>query len=387
MSFAIGLLILSNCSGDKGVLEPLHDNWEKAVPYQQVPEGIGSLNAETCGACHQNHYAEWQRSTHSQAWTDKQFQAEIMKKSSPYLCINCHIPLENQQEYLIEGLWNGDIYQPEKKKNPHWDKKLQQEGITCAACHVRDNMIVGPTGTKKAPHPVKQDPNFLSEGLCISCHNANATLTPTLACTFETGNEWKNSKISSEKTCITCHMTDTVRSIVPGYEPRLSHFHSFPGSGIPKSPNHHPDMFNGLDIQLGEISPNISKGSVLKTNLKLTNVHAGHRVPTGDPERFIEIVQELRNPQGRIVTSQRDTIGEKWQWYPTAKKLSDNNLNPGESRNYSLQSSLKSAGKYELIIRVIKHRLNKESAHYNKLGDDYPLSMLIYLERKVIAVE
>ncbi len=381
------LLVLSNCSENNGVLEPLQDNWEKAVPFQQIPQGLSSLSAETCGACHQDHYNEWKRSTHAHAWTDKQFQAEIHKKSSPYLCINCHIPLENQQEYLIEGLWDSDIYKPKKKKNPHWDKQLQQEGVTCAACHVRDNKIVGPTGTTKAPHPVKKDPEFLSEGLCISCHNANASLTPTLACTFETGDEWKNSKISSEKNCITCHMTDTTRSIVPGYEPRLSHMHSFPGSGIPKSPDHHPDMFNGLDIALAAVPQSLEKGKALRTKLTLTNAHAGHRVPTGDPERFIEIIQELRSPQGRIVASQHDTIGEKWQWYPTAKKLADNNLNPGESRSYELRTTPKTTGKYELVIRVVKHRLNKKSAHYNKLGEDYPLSVIIYREVIAIRVE
>ncbi|MEZ4902030.1 MAG: multiheme c-type cytochrome [Spirosomataceae bacterium] len=144
------------------VIQPLTKSWEKAVPHQQIPKGLASLSAEHCGACHTAHYEEWQHSTHSHAWTDLQFQAELKKESSPYLCINCHIPLQNQQEFVIKGLIDGDIYQPVKEKSS-FDKKLQHEGITCASCHVRDNAIVSTTGTTKAPHALKEDAAFLSK--------------------------------------------------------------------------------------------------------------------------------------------------------------------------------------------------------------------------------
>lgn len=58
------------------------------------------------------------------------------------------------------------------------------------------------------PHRIVADPDFLSEKLCLSCHNANAVLTPELACTFETGDEWKASVYFGEKNCISCHMQD-----------------------------------------------------------------------------------------------------------------------------------------------------------------------------------
>ena len=182
----MSLLYLTNCNNSEQKVHPLTKSWEIAVPHQEIPEGLTSLSAEQCGSCHQQHYEEWKYSTHSHAWTDLQFQAELKKESSPFMCINCHIPLQNQQEYIIEGLVDGDIYKPVKTKNPHFDKKLQQEGINCASCHVRDNAIIGPTGTKKAPHKTVKDPSFLSESLCISCHNATAVITPTLACSFET---------------------------------------------------------------------------------------------------------------------------------------------------------------------------------------------------------
>ena len=104
------LFLLLSCNNDKPEkfvnenITPLTQSWEKAVPNQIVPEGLTSLSAEQCGACHQQHYKEWKLSTHANAWTDLQFQAELKKESSPFLCINCHIPLQNQQEYFIKGL-------------------------------------------------------------------------------------------------------------------------------------------------------------------------------------------------------------------------------------------------------------------------------------------
>ena len=141
----VTLMLFTKCEENSSNIQPLTKSWEKVVPHQEVPEGLTSLSAEQCGACHQDHYKEWKQSTHAHAWTDLQFQAELKKESSPFMCINCHIPLQNQQEYIIDGLIDGDIYQPVKRKNPNFDLSLQQEGKNCASCHVRDNVIVGPT--------------------------------------------------------------------------------------------------------------------------------------------------------------------------------------------------------------------------------------------------
>jgi hypothetical protein len=207
----LGYFSLRNVGETQAKITPLTEPWEKVVPYQQVPEGIGSLSAEHCGSCHQDHYAEWKLSTHANAWTDLKFQSELKKESSPFFCINCHILLENQQEHIVLGMFDGDIYQPATIKNQRWDRKLQNEGITCAACHVRENAITGPTGTKKAPHKTIKDTKHLSESLCLNCHNATAVITPTLACSFETGDEWSAGPFKDEKNCIDCHMEQLER--------------------------------------------------------------------------------------------------------------------------------------------------------------------------------
>ncbi len=389
-------IILSSCDFSNGKVEkldsekvnihPLENSWDIAVPNQEPPEGLTSLSAEQCGACHQEHYKEWKMSTHAHAWTDLQFQAEIKKESSPFMCINCHIPLQNQQEYFIEGLIDGDIYQPVKKKNPKFDKALQQEGITCAACHVRNNTIIGPTGTSKAPHKTVKDTLHLSESLCINCHNAVAVITPTLACSFETGDEWKAGPFFGKKNCKNCHMEEMHRAIVPGYEPRLSHFHGFPGSGIPKFDTVTTNTLNGLEIYPMVLPKSIKIGAPIEYTLNVKNEHAGHRVPTGDPERFFIISFTVLNTKGDTLDTKSERIGEHWEWHPLAKKVFDNNLMPGEERAFDFTYQASKKELLKVIVKVEKHRLSQKNADYNKLGKAYPLFITIFEKEYFVRV-
>ncbi len=385
--FVVLLAYLPTWQGKGPEVHPLTKSWEVAIPNQQVPAGLTSLSARACGACHQQHYAEWQVSTHAQAWHDQQFQAEIKKETSPFMCINCHTPLQNQQEYKVTGLLDGDLYRPVKEKNPAFDPSLQQEGITCASCHVRDGAVIGTTGNKNAPHKTVKDPEFLSEKLCISCHNATAILTPELVCTFETGDEWQAGPFFGEKNCISCHMAEEFRENVPGAGKALSHQHYFAGSGIPKHDTLQTKGLNGLVFYPSAVAATLPAGEELRFSLKVKNELAGHRVPTGDPERYFLITLELKNPAGKVLASQTERIGEKWQWYPEAKKLADNNLYPGEERTYVFNYLPQATGILTLNLTVTKHRLAPEFAEYNKLDDSYPLFITIYEKSWTVAVK
>jgi len=383
---AIFLFFFPKWQERKGEVHPLTRSWDIAVPNQVIPEGLTSISSEQCGSCHQQHYAEWQLSTHALAWKDPQFQAEIRKESSPFMCINCHIPLQNQQEYIVTGLIDGDIYQPVKEKNPQYDAALQQEGINCASCHVRDGAVIGTSGAIKAPHKTIIDKEFLSEQLCISCHNANATLTPEVVCTFQTGEEWQAGAYFGKKNCISCHMEGIKRENVQGAGHNLSHHHYFPGSGIPKSDTLQTTHLNGMGIYPSTLKQAYSVSEEIEFSLKVVNEAAGHRLPTGDPERFYNITIELRDFDGEVLASKSARIGELWEWYPVAKKLSDNNLEIGEERSFTLAYTAKDAESLQLFVEVTKHRLSQEFAKYNKLSDDYPLSITIFSETYPIEV-
>ena len=381
------LLYYPQWNNDEPEVHPLTKTWEIVIPHQEIPDGLNSLSAESCGECHVEHYKDWKSSTHAHAWTDKQFQAEIKKESSPFLCINCHIPLQNQQEFIITGLIDGDIYQPVKEINPQFDKALQQEGITCASCHVRNGAVIGITGRPNTAHNTVKDVEFLSEHLCISCHNANAELTPEVVCTFQTGEEWAAGPYFGVKNCVDCHMEPINRENTVGFGDTISHLHNFAGSGIPKSATHDAVGLNGLAIYNSTLKDSYNINEEIIYDLSVVNALAGHNVPTGDPERFFNFLFELKNEAGETIVSQTERIGEKWQWYPIAKKLGDNNLKPGEKRTFTFSHIPEQSQILVLSVVITKHRLAKEFAKYNKLKDDYPLFIEIFNEQYEIKVE
>lgn len=365
----------------KDKVQPLDQAWETPIPNQKIPHNLVSLSAKDCGTCHKEHYSEWMQSTHAHAWTDPQFQAELSKESSPWFCINCHIPLQNQQEFIVTGKLNGDMYKPVKSKNPLFDRSLQQEGITCASCHVRDGKVIGAQGFGDAPHEVLKAPAMLDEKLCIGCHNTSAIVTPTLVCTFETGDEWKNGPYYGKKNCVSCHFPSVERSIVAGYPKRKSHYHFLPASGIPKYDSVKAHSLQSMEITAIKDKSSINVGQSINYNLNIKNAHAGHRMPSGDPERFVLIVFNLKNANNKIVYTKTDRIGEEWKWYPKAEKLSDNNLYPNEARDFKFNYLLKEKGKYKLEIKVTKHRMTPEMLKINKLDEKYPISINVWEEK------
>ncbi|MCZ8343351.1 MAG: multiheme c-type cytochrome, partial [Leptospira sp.] len=134
--------------------------WANPIGYLPPLEGVGDVRASNCGKCHTEIYKEWSLSTHAHALSDLQFQAELQKETSPkWLCLNCHIPIENQRETLVVGLQGGDILKPIEVPNPNYDADMEKEAITCANCHVRvdettkKSYIIGANGFSNAPHP------------------------------------------------------------------------------------------------------------------------------------------------------------------------------------------------------------------------------------------
>ena len=100
--------------------------------------------------------------------------------------------------------------------------------------------MIGPYGND-APHAVRQDPALLSAQACLGCHNVQGELSPTLVCTFTTGDEWQRSPYPGRgETCITCHMPEVQRPNVPDHQVRSSNRHTWAGAGIPK--------FSGEDV-------------------------------------------------------------------------------------------------------------------------------------------
>jgi hypothetical protein len=340
--------------------------WENPLPRQAVPKGLTSLRAADCGVCHPEIYREWQASTHAHALSDRQFQAEMAKDPAvSWLCLNCHTPLENQLSRIAVGVRNGSTHQPVFRKNPGYDRALAAEGVTCAVCHVRDGVILGPYGDSKAPHPVRRAPELLTVATCALCHQANAAYTDTLVCTFDTAEEWRQSPHAARgEACSGCHMPAVKRIVGVGGPERSSRRHLFLGSKIPKEIHVPAAQRSFYDLFPSGLSVEVRPG-----RLVLQNARAGHLLPTGDPERFILVKAELLDAAGKVVERATYRLGQEWEWHPTARKLSDNRLKPLERREVDLP---RHPAARRVRVTVENWRLSDRNAEYHKLRGVYP---------------
>ncbi len=97
-----------------------------------------------------------------------------------------------------------------------------------------------------------------------------------------------------------------------------------------------------------------------------SNDQAGHRVPTGDPERFLLLRAEARDAEGVLLGEHEERIGSVYEWEPL-KLVSDNRLKPGEERTYELRFTVPSSGEVALTLRASKYRLSAENLAYHHL--------------------
>ena len=171
LAVVAGLVYLYYTEVKPVVIFGLRSDYAHAIPFQKIPAGLDSLKAESCGQCHQAIYEEWKSSVHSQAYKDPFFHAYWIKDKHSWVCLNCHAPLENQQPTLIKDIPRNRVEKAHQETNLQFDPEYQKEGITCAACHVRDGVILGPFEDSAAPHPTRFDPNFRTAQVCYRCHN------------------------------------------------------------------------------------------------------------------------------------------------------------------------------------------------------------------------
>jgi len=346
---------------------PLRESGLSGVP------GVGALSAEACRACHAEIYDEWRVSVHSQAWLDPQYQAEIAKSGNRWLCLNCHTPLLIQHDRWPRGLLEGDVERPVLTDNPSFDPRLRDEGITCTACHLQDGVIHGPglpraEGDPAPPHAVVADPRFQGPDLCLECHQAEAIYEgKTFICTFQTGDEWRAGPYDDEgRTCVTCHMPPIERPAARGGPVRTVRRHWWRGAGIPKSVDRStPPEANPPGLDLTAVVDDAA------LQVTMTNANAGHRLPTGDPERWVQVDVQFFAGGTAIGTPWSHRMGQTWEWTAPPRKLADNRLAPRESR---VQRVAIPPGATRAVVVAASHRISAEVATHHRLGD-YPRSI------------
>lgn len=379
------------------------------LPQLPAVAAVGKPRAENCKVCHSTIYKDWSRSTHAAALRDLQYQAELSKSSSPrWLCLNCHIPVQNQRKSIIRYLKKGNVFHPVREKNPGYDPVMRKEGITCATCHVRKDKtgkayIIGGLGSRFAPHPVKKDKAFLRK-MCLRCHDPKGKrLTRHLMCWFHTREELEKGPV--KKDCVDCHMPTSKARLVPSWKhlpKRTVHLHHWVGGGVPKSFKGYKTLLKrgyhtGLHIRALQLSDYKPNGPLL-VRLNYQNKHSGHWLPSADPERFLRFLVTIVNAKGKKLSEKTIRIGQTWKWEPQAEKIGDNRLKPNETRTWTPSFKLPQQLKgLRLIVKVYHVRLSSNTAKYMakhapkssylskdtkkkiaRMGYHYPLATLLF---------
>ncbi len=367
------------------------------LPPTTVPEGLQDLRASTCGGCHTEIYAEWQISTHARAWLDDaQFQAELHKSVTAesdvgWMCVNCHTPNEAQLPRLVAGLREGRLDQPIYVDNPDFDPALQLEAVTCATCHVRDGAVLGPYGDTAAPHATRKLDELRTTETCTVCHQANATFESiNLACRFDTGAEHAAGP-HAESTCQSCHMPEIERPLVDGGEVRSTRRHWFGGSLIPKHPDHADEVAALAEHYPHGLSASWTLPDALVVGenalaVSVRNDAAGHKLPTGDPERYVLVKAEVRAAE-QVIGQLEHRIGTVYQWYPRVELVSDNRLLPAEERALPVPVTVPpGTSEVTLTLVVEKWRISPENLAYHQLEETVPSHIVVLDETRTLPV-
>ena len=284
----------------------LQRHWPGAIAAQghadvSLPAVEQSLKPSACGSCHALQFQDWQTALHSKSMgpgiAGQLVEMVHQNPGSATLCWSCHAPLAEQKQV---------IYSESKGwvDNPVFDPDLQQHGMMCAACHVRERSVYGPepsyemTGLIDGPHNgFTVDAAFSQSEFCKGCHQFNENdLSLNGKLIENTYNEWKESKYPAQGVqCQGCHM--------PGRR------HLWRGIHDPET------VRNGIDIDLILSQESYVKGEIVNATITITNSGVGHHFPTYlTPKVFVK---------GQLVSREGLPLKESRQEYVIGRESYD----------------------------------------------------------------
>lgn len=320
--------------------------WEKT--------GAPFTEPETCAGCHEKQYTEWNGSVHSLALRDPIYQGELNKAVKAVgheigrQCEGCHSPA---------AMMSGEL----KKPGLAGLSPLAMGGVSCDICHsvsgtthtktparVPENgsLILNPGYdgkdgaqlVKRGPlkpaddcgggfHECKQSNLHAQADLCAGCHQVyHYDKHFPIESTY---NEWKSGPYAQQGIhCQDCHMVDTetfLRSADNFKKPERSEYrHYFSGVNYlltylgaqaatiagdkeqaDRSMKQYDMAVKRLQSAAGlEIIPIYRAGQLQELKVKVSNLRAGHNLPTSLTnirQMWLEIT--AKDQKGKVVMS------------------------------------------------------------------------------------
>lgn len=265
--------------------------------------------AEVCAGCHSTIYAEWKESIMANSWDDPIYRALLAKASAATdgkvdkLCIGCHTPM---------GLTTGSV-------SALGDDQVHISGIGCDDCHSMSASTGVGNGSyvltpKKFGRPLKFGPRddasspyhdtayselHTKSEFCSTCHNVTHPFNRLPV--ERTYDEWRDSPYASANIqCQDCHMTPNPgvtknpgKSAIMGPEREHVYSHRFTGANRTLHKYFGQDdmadralklLQSAAKIEFLSLPKNLQAGASATVGLRVTNIGAGHKLPTGFPE-------------------------------------------------------------------------------------------------------
>lgn len=319
----------------------------QSSPLDAAQEPLALVPAARCGECHGNMEREWRSSAHAQSDASPIYRA-MRTASGGKHCDRCHAPLR--------ALAVGD--------------PVAAEGVTCDVCHTIASVQVDRAdGTGFLPHPEDNlrygplcdtTPHYFhrmgcsllhrESAFCAACHNWSIR-TPggTVLSILPEYTEWRDSESAmSSFECPVCHMPGVRTEAAVGSRERSRVAnHSFVLRGTL--------LGRALSGQV-QIKP---EGGKLRISLMLTNSGAGHAVPTGLPERKLQVGVETLDAAGRVLSQEEHSYGRvmvdaadrEVPFYAAVKEQMDTRIRAGETRKDSFLIDVPKSGQLRVYVR------------------------------------
>ncbi|GDX80303.1 hypothetical protein LBMAG42_21140 [Deltaproteobacteria bacterium] len=315
------------------------------VLVDTLPPGIASLSAQSCNACHWAAHDSWAPSGHARAWSAPGYQAALKGAGASTACLSCHLPLASQHDQLAAGYIDGDVARPRLQDNPAFDVTLMSEGVTCAACHVREGTILGVHASPNSPHPITVSAELSSSELCASCHQLSWPESDRPF--YDTYGEWNGSAYAKAGVdCQDCHMAPAAGAPQPGS------LTAVPAHASPTT------ILRALTTLVALPDPYITRGTALDVGITLVNSGAGHSVPTGNPFKTWTIEVVAIDAAGKdLAPPQRTVLARTVEATPPWRTTGDDRIVAGGKKEWTvhLMPNVKGApGTGALVVRAVR---------------------------------
>jgi hypothetical protein len=182
----------------------------------------------------------------------------------------------------------------------------------------------------------------------------------------------RSGKGGAEKIdCTGCHMPAVVRPVWDGGSPRPGRMHLWKGGHDQETVRR--ALRVELEVKEGN---NVYKRSA---RIKLTNIGAGHYLPTGTPDRHLTVEFRLKDDNGKVLKEKKYVLKRTILWRPFIIDLWDTRLAKGKSQTYFFNfrtDSDPAPAELEVFIRyhLLDEARRKRIGYQNK----EPISYVLY---------